>query len=72
MGVCEILGGGEGFPNVVKIEFNGIVQSFELAGVTRLIRSAIINWRSGKFFKKNLMIQSHNMSLYHFQQLKDF
>jgi hypothetical protein len=39
--------------------FNGIVQPFELKCVTRLIRSAVKNWRSGNFFKSLLMAQSH-------------
>ncbi len=33
-------------PSVLK----GIFQPFELGSVTRLIRSAVINWRPGKFF----------------------
>jgi hypothetical protein len=35
------------FPAVLKCIF----QPFELGSVTRLIRSAVINWRPGKFFK---------------------
>jgi hypothetical protein len=45
------------------VSFKGIVYPFEVGGVTRLIRSAVKNWRSGKFFKKFLMIQSHERSL---------
>jgi hypothetical protein len=41
----------------------GIVQPFELKGVTRLIRSAVKNWRSGNFLKSFLMIQSHERSI---------
>jgi hypothetical protein len=41
----------------------GVVQPFELVGVARLIRSAVKNWRSSKFFKKILMIQSHERSV---------
>jgi hypothetical protein len=39
----------------IKSLFKGIVQPLELGGVTRLIQSALKNWRSGKL-KKNLMI----------------
>jgi hypothetical protein len=42
--------------------FKGIVQPFEFGGLTRLIRSGIINWRPGKFFFI-LMLQSHEMSI---------
>jgi hypothetical protein len=35
-----------------------IVRPFEFGGVTRFIRSGIINWRPGKFFF-DLMLQSH-------------
>ena len=40
-------------------KFKGIFQPFELDSETRLIRSAVINWRPGKFKQKNEMIQSH-------------
>jgi hypothetical protein len=50
----------------------GIVQSFELGGETRLIRSAVKYWKAGMFFKKNLMIPSHERSIKPFQRLKDF
>jgi hypothetical protein len=40
--------------NIMK----GIVQPFELKGVTRLIRSVVKNWRSGF-----LMILSHERSI---------
>jgi hypothetical protein len=43
--------------------FKGIVQPFELKCVTRLIRSAVKNWRSGNFFKSFLMTQSHERSI---------
>jgi hypothetical protein len=43
--------------------FKGIVQPFELKGVTRLIRSAVKNWRSGNFLKSFLMIQSQERSI---------
>ena len=46
--------------------FKGVVQPFELVGVARLIRSAVKNWRSGKFKKKNLMIQSHERNIKQF------
>ncbi len=39
------------------------VQPFELKGVTRLIRSAVKNWRSGNFLKSFLMIQSHERNI---------
>jgi hypothetical protein len=35
-----------------KTLFKGYVQPFEPKGVTRLIRSAVKNWRSGNFVKK--------------------
>jgi hypothetical protein len=41
----------------------GIVQPFELGGKTRLIQSAVINWRPDKFLKQILMIQFHERSL---------
>ncbi len=41
----------------------GIVQPFELKCVTRLIRSAVKNWRSGNFLKSFLMTQSHERSI---------
>ncbi len=40
----------------------GIVLLFEFGGVTRLIRSGIINWRPGKFFSF-LMIKSHKRNI---------
>jgi hypothetical protein len=43
--------------------FKGVVQPFELGGVARHIRSAVKNWRSGKFVNFFLMIQSHERSL---------
>jgi hypothetical protein len=36
----------------IKSLFKGIVQPLERGGVTRLIKSALKNWRSGKFKKK--------------------
>jgi hypothetical protein len=41
----------------------GIVQPFELGGVTSLIRSAVKFCKAGHFQKKFLMIQSHTRSL---------
>jgi hypothetical protein len=41
----------------------GTVQPFKLKGLTRLIRSAVKNWRSGNFLKSFLMIQSHERSI---------
>ncbi len=41
----------------------GIVQPFELGGVTSLIRSAVKFFKAGHFQKKILMIQSHERSL---------
>jgi hypothetical protein len=41
----------------------GTVQPFEPKGVTRLIRSAVKNWRSGNFLNSFLMIQSHERSI---------
>jgi hypothetical protein len=52
------------FPAVLK----GIFQPFELGSVARLIRSAVINWRPGKFFF--IMIQSHERSKTIFSGLK--
>ncbi len=43
--------------------FKGIVQPFELGGVTSLIRSAVRFCKAGHFQKKFLMIQSHERSL---------
>jgi hypothetical protein len=43
--------------------FKGIVQPFELGGVTSLIRSAVRFCKAGHFQKKILMIQSHERSL---------
>jgi hypothetical protein len=40
-------------------EVKDTVQPFKLKGVTRLIRSAVKNWKSGNFLKCFLMIQSH-------------
>jgi hypothetical protein len=41
----------------------GIVQPFELGGVTSLIQSAVKFCKAGDLKKKNLMIQSHERSL---------
>ncbi len=41
----------------------GIVQPFELGGVTSLIQSAVSFCKAGHFQKKFLMIQSHERSL---------
>jgi hypothetical protein len=41
----------------------GIVQPFELGGVTRLIRSAVKFCKAGNLKKKILMVQSHERSL---------
>jgi hypothetical protein len=41
----------------------GTVQTFVLKCVTRLIRSAVKNWRSGNFLKSFLMKQSHERSI---------
>ncbi len=46
-------------PNRIK----GIVQPFELGGVTSLIRWAVRFCKAGHFQKKCLMIQSHERSL---------
>jgi hypothetical protein len=43
--------------------FKGIVQPFELGGVTRLIRSAVKFCMAGNLKKKILMVQSHERSL---------
>jgi hypothetical protein len=40
----------------------GIVRPFEFGGVPSFIRSGIINWRPGRFFKI-LMIKSHERSV---------
>jgi hypothetical protein len=48
---------------VCKNPLKGIVQPFELKCVTRLIRSAVKNWRSGNFFKSLLMTQSRERSI---------
>jgi hypothetical protein len=51
-------------PNISRFgPFKGIVQPFELKGLTRLIQSAVKNWRSGNFLKSFLMIQSHERSI---------
>jgi hypothetical protein len=44
-------------------EIKGILQLFELGSETRLIRSAVINWRPRKFLNLFLMIQSHERSI---------
>ncbi len=46
-----------------KIEVTGIVQPFELGGVTRLIGYAVKFCMAGNRKKKNLMVQSHERSL---------
>ncbi len=43
--------------------FKGIVQPFELGGVTRLIRSAVKFCMAGNLKQKILMVQSHERSL---------
>jgi hypothetical protein len=43
--------------------FKGIVQPFELKGVSRFIQTGVKNWRSGNFLKSFLMIQSHERSI---------
>ncbi len=43
--------------------FQGIVQPFELGGVTRLIRSAVKFCKAGNLKKHFLMVQSHERSL---------
>ncbi len=43
--------------------FKGIVQPFELGGVTRLIRSAVKFCMAGNLKKKLLTVQSHERSL---------
>ncbi len=48
-----------------KDDIKGIVQPFELGGVTSLIRSAVRFSKAGHFQKKILMIQSHERSLKH-------
>jgi hypothetical protein len=41
-----------------------IVRPFKLGGQEyRLIRSAVINWRPGNFFKTILLIQSHERNI---------
>ncbi len=47
----------------MEYTFKGIVQPFELGGVTRLIRSAVKFCKAGNKKKKNLMVQSHERSL---------
>ncbi len=46
---------GAGSPTL----FKSIFQPFEVGSEIWLVRSAVINWRPGKFLKKFLMIQSH-------------
>jgi hypothetical protein len=46
-----------------QIPLEGIVQPFELKGVTRFIQSAVKNWRSGNFLKSFLMIQSNERGI---------
>jgi hypothetical protein len=48
---------------VAVYEVKGIVQPFELGGETTLIRSTVIYWKAGMFFKKILMIPSHERSI---------
>ena len=43
-----------------------------MGGETRLIRSAVKNWKPSKSLKKFLMIQSHERSIKSFQRLKYF
>jgi hypothetical protein len=49
--------------NYSRDTIKGIVQPFELKCVTRLLRFAVKNWRSGNFFKSFLMTQSHERSI---------
>jgi hypothetical protein len=52
-------------PRGQSIQFaglKGIVQPFELGGVTRLIRSAVKFCKAGNLKKKILMAQSHERS----------
>ncbi len=44
-------------------QFKGIVQPFEVGGVTSLIRSAVKFCKAGHFNKTFLMIKSHERSL---------
>ncbi len=46
-----------------RVDLKGIVQPFELGGVTSLIRLAVRFCKAGHFPKKILMIQSHERSL---------
>ncbi len=48
-----------------KLKVKGIVQPFELGGVTSLIPSAVRFCKAGHFPKKFLMIPSHERSLKH-------
>ena len=54
---------------LIKVTFlailplKGIVQPFELGGVTSLIRSAVKFCKAGHFQENFLMIQSHERSL---------
>jgi hypothetical protein len=48
---------------LVKTYIKGIVQPFELGGVTSLIRWAVRFCKAGHLKKKFLMIQSHERSL---------
>jgi hypothetical protein len=41
----------------------GIVQPFEMGGMTRLICSAVKFWKAGNLKKKILMIETHERSL---------
>jgi hypothetical protein len=45
------------------LSIKGIVQPFEMGGVTRLIWSAVKFWKAGNFWKKFLMIETHERSL---------
>ncbi len=49
--------------NQLEIELKGIVQPFELGGVTRLIQSAVKFCIAGNLKKKFLMVQSRERSL---------
>ncbi len=47
----------------IPVRLKGMVQPFELGGVTRLIRSAVKFCMAGNLKKKILMLQSHERSL---------
>jgi hypothetical protein len=50
------------FFKFAKYNVKGIVQPFELGGVTRLIRSAVKICMAGNLKKEILMVQSHERS----------